>query len=167
MSNADDMPRFVLERDGRDDLGAIRLRPEVCDGFDPKPEPSLLDEGAFVRFLQKEKLDVQIQRQQVNPSKPELYYVFVRVQGSAQPVPLRVAKLPDADAAGRALHDGLLARGSGAWGVHRSNLAVLGPSGTTADDVVLAATAKLACWGTLTIAGRDDIFVVPGGYAEP
>jgi hypothetical protein len=167
MANAGDMPRFVFERDGRADLDALRLRPEVCDGFDLKPETNLLDEGSFVRFLQKQNLDVQVQRQQVDPTKPELFYVFVRVQGAAQPVALRVAKLPSSDAAGKALSDGILARGSGAWGVHRSNLAVLGPSGTTADDVVAAATAKLACWGTLTIAGRDDAFVVAGGYVEP
>ena len=26
--------------------------------------------------------------------------------------------------------------------------------------------ASLACWGVLTVAGRDDTFVVPGGYRE-
>ena len=111
--------------------------------------------------------DLQIQRQQVDPSKPELYYVFVRVPGAAQPVPLRVANLASADAAGQALYDGILARGSGAWGVHRSNLAVLGPNGRNADDIVFAAITKLACWGTLTIAGGDDAVGLPGGYTEP
>jgi hypothetical protein len=141
----------------------------VCDGYELKPDAAKLDEGYFVRFLQKQNLDVQIQRQQVDPSKPDLYYVFVRVPGAAQPVPLRVANLKSADAAGQALYDGILARGAGAWGVHRSNLAVLGPNGHTADDVVFAAVAKLVCWGTLTIAGSgsDDAVVVPGGYTEP
>jgi hypothetical protein len=60
----------------------------------------------------------------------------------------------------------LLEHGSGAWGVHRSNLAVLGPAGSHADDVTFAAKTKLACWGVFTIAGRDDTFVVPGGYTE-
>ena len=167
MANASEYERFVLERDGHSDLTSLRIRPEVCDGYELKPESAKLDEGYFVRFLQKQNLDVQIQRQQVDPSKPELYYVFVRVPGAAQPVPLRVANLASADAAGQALYDGILARGSGAWGVHRANLAVLGPNGRNADDIVFAAITKLACWGTLTIAGGDDAVVLPGGYAEP
>jgi hypothetical protein len=167
MANAGEVGRFVVERHGRLDLEALTLRPEVCDGYELKPDSATLDEGHFVRFLQKQNFDVQVQRQQVDPNKPELYDVFVRVPGAAQPVPLRVAKLLTADDAGKALHDGLLVRGSGAWGVHRSNLAVLGPNGRTADDIVFAVLSKVACWGTLTIAASGEAFVVPGGYAEP
>jgi hypothetical protein len=167
MTNAADYPRFVVERQGTSTLDALKLRPEVCDGVELKPESQKLDEGYFVRFLQKQNFDVQVQHQQVDPNKPDLFYVFVRVPGSVQAVPLRVANLPNSDAAGKALHDGVLARGSGAWGVHRSNLAVLGPNGTLADDIVFAAISKLACWGTLTISDTDDAFVIPGGYAEP
>jgi hypothetical protein len=103
----------------------------------------------------------------VDAKNPELHYVFVNVPGISEAVPLRVAVLPNADEAGRALHEAVLQRGPGSWGVHRSNVAVLGPAGSNADDVAFAATTKLACWGTFTIAGTDDAFVIPGGYAEP
>ena len=52
------------------------------------------------------------------------------------------------------------------WGVHRSNLAVLGPAGDPSDTITFAAVTKLACWGVFTIAETDDAFVVPGGYTE-
>ena len=94
-------------------------------------------------------------------------YVFVTLPGIARPVPLRVAVLQNADDAARSLLEGVLQRGTGSWGVHRSNVAVLGPTGTSGDDVAFAAATKLACWGTFTVAGTDDAFVVPGGYTEP
>jgi hypothetical protein len=160
----------VIERNGKADLGSLQLRPEVCRGYDLKSDYGTLTEASFVRFLQVQGINAQIQQvqqQSVDPGKPELHYVFLRVPGMADAVPLRVAILPNADAAGRALHEAILERGSGAWGVHRSNLAVLGPNGASGDDIAFAAITKLACWGTLTIAGADDAFVVPGGYSEP
>ena len=80
---------------------------------------------------------------------------------------LRVAILPDAPAAGRDLHEAILQHGTGSWGVHRGNLAVLAPIGDPDEIVSFAAKTKLACWGVLTLAGRDDSFVTPGGYFEP
>jgi hypothetical protein len=162
-----DWHRYAIARGDSGDLASLQLRPEVCDGFDLKPDYTVLNEASFIRFLQRQKFDVQAQRQEVDPKNPELHYVFVGVSGIAQPVPLRVAVLPDADEAGRRLHEAVLQRGPGSWGVHRGNVAVLGPVGSTADDIAFAATTKLACWGTFTIAGTDDAFVVPGGYAEP
>ncbi|MGC4088526.1 MAG: hypothetical protein QM756_11650 [Polyangiaceae bacterium] len=79
---------------------------------------------------------------------------------------MRVAILRNADEAGAELNQGILQHGIGSWGVHRSNLAVLGPIGALTDDMTFAAKAKLACWGVFTIADRDDTFVVPGGYFE-
>jgi hypothetical protein len=32
--------------------------------------------------------------------------------------------------------------------------------------LAFALKTRLACWGVLTVAGRDDDFVVPGGYTE-
>jgi hypothetical protein len=58
-------------------------------------------------------------------------------------------------------------RGPGAWGVHRSNLAVLGPGGADEEDLAFAARTKLACWGTFTLQAGNDAVVVPGGYMEP
>jgi hypothetical protein len=159
--------QFAVSRDDSDGPASLRLRPEVCDGFDLRPDYGTLNEASFIRFLQQQHYDVQVQRQQVEAKDRELDYVFVTIPGIAQPVPLRVAVLPSADDAGRSLLEGVLQRGSGSWGVHRANLAVLGPTGSTTDDIAFAATTKLACWGTFTVAGTDDAFVVPGGYAEP
>ncbi|MDP9151423.1 MAG: hypothetical protein M3O36_15985 [Myxococcota bacterium] len=149
------------------DLSSLRFRPAVCDHFDLKPESAILNEASFVRFLQGQHFEVQAQRQQVDPKNPELHYVFVNVPGMADPVALRVAVLANADDAGRALYEALLQRGPGAWGVHRSNVAVLGPNSSSSDDIAFAATTKLACWGTFTVAGADDVFVIPGAYGEP
>jgi hypothetical protein len=162
-----DWHRYGLERGNEGDERSLRLRPEVCDGRDLRPDYEPLNEASFIRFLQEQRYDVQAQRQEVDPKNPELHYVFVTIPGIAGAVPLRVAVLPTADDAGRSLHEALLARGSGWWGVHRSNVAVLGPPGASTDDLAFAAFTKLACWGTFTVAGVDDAFVVSGGYAEP
>jgi hypothetical protein len=50
--------------------------------------------------------------------------------------------------------------------VHRGNLAVLAPIGSMDQILEFAGRTKLACWGVLTVAARDDDFVVPGGYME-
>jgi hypothetical protein len=165
-----DWRTYVVKRTGDADAAVLQLRPEVCQGYDLHSDYTTLNETSFVRFLQLQRFSAQVQqvsRQQVEPGKPDLHYVLLSVPGVSQAVSLRVAVLPSADEAGRALHEAVLQRGSGAWGVHRSNVAVLGPVGTNADDVAFAAMTKLACWGTLTIAGTDDAFVIPGGYAEP
>jgi len=162
-----DLHRYAIDRDGSGSVTALRLRAEACEGQDLRPDYGSLNEASFVRFLQQQRYDVEVQRQQVDPKNPELHYVFVHVPGIAGPVPLRVAVLPNADEAGRALHEALLQRGPGSWGVHRANVAVLGPIGSSTDDVAFAATTKLACWGAFVIAGADDAFAIPGGYAEP
>lgn len=81
-------------------------------------------------------------------------------------VRFRVATLKTAREAGRHLHVALLEHGEGYWGVHRSNLAVLAPPGDLSETTRLALETGLACWGVFTTAGRDDTFVVPGGYFE-
>ena len=149
--------------DGR----SLELRPTVCEGFDLHPDYSTLNEANLVRFLEQQHYSVQVQHQQVDPKQPPLTFLFVGTAGVAQTVPLRVATLPNADEAARALYDALLQRGPGVWGFHRSNLSVLGPSGSRGDDIEFAAKTKLACWGTLTIAEGDEVLAVPGGYAEP
>jgi hypothetical protein len=150
-------------KDGR----SFQLRPGVCDGFDLRPDYSTLNEANLVRFLEQQHYGVQIQHQQVDPKQPPLTFLFVSAPGAAQPVPLRVAILPNGDEAARALYEALLQRGTGVWGFHRSNLSVLGPVGAKSEDIEFAAKTKLACWGTLTIAEGDDVVAVPGGYAEP
>jgi hypothetical protein len=162
-----DWHRYVTERQKGSERRSLSFRPDLCDGYDLRPDSSVLTEANLLRFLHEQRLDVQVQHQAVEAQNPDLNYLFVSIPGVAQPVSLRVATLPNADEAGRALSEAIEKRGRGSWGVHRSNLAVLGPSGSTEDDVAVAATSKLACWGTFTSQDAGDAIVIPGGYAEP
>jgi len=165
--NNADSHRYLIGPADRAELRQSRLRPEVCEGYDLRPDYAVLTEASLIRFLHDQRLDVQVQHQAVEAQNPDLNYLFVSIPGVSQPVSLRVATLPSADEAGRALSDAIAKRGTGSWGVHRSNLAVLGPSGLAAADVTVAAASKLACWGTLTMDDGGDAVVIPGGYSEP
>ncbi len=164
MTNGTDWHSYVRDRSGgpaAGDLDAMHFRPGLCDGEEQRPEYSKLDETSLVRFLERQHIDARIER-----PRADLLYVNVGGAGTEKPIRLRVAILNSADDAGRELYQGMLQHGPGSWGVRRSNLAVLGPIGTTGDDVAFAGMTKLACWGVFTIAGTDDAFVVPGGYME-
>jgi hypothetical protein len=159
MTTAGGGGRYVKDTE---QLAQARLRPEVCDGVaENKPEMTRLDENALVSFLQRQGFEVHAAR-----ARADLVYLDVTNAGGQQPVRLRVAVLEDARAAGKDLHNAVLQHGDGAWGVHRSNLAVLAPIGSMDQILEFAGRSKLACWGVLTVAGRDDDFVVPGGYME-
>ncbi len=162
-----DWRRYVIERPNHGELRGARFRPDVCEGSDLRPDYSALTEASLIRFLQDRRLDVQVQHQAVDAQNPDLNYLFVSVPGVVQPLSLRVATLPNADEAGRALSEAIGKRGRGSWGVHRSNLAVLGPAGSREDDISVAAMSKLACWGTFTMDDGGDAVVIPGGYTEP
>jgi hypothetical protein len=146
-------------------IGHARIRPEVCDNVaENKPEQNRLDEKALIGFLQRQGYEVRPSR-----ARPDLVYLDVTNAGGgggSQPVRLRVAVLDDASAAGKDLHNAILQHGPGSWGVHRGNLAVLAPIGSMDQILEFAGRTKLACWGVLTVAARDDNFVVPGGYME-
>lgn len=159
-----DWRAYVTARDGGPpslDPAAIRFRAGLCDGEDLRPEMSTLNEEHLIGFLRKQGVDVRVERQ-----RADLVYLNLAGVGTESPVRLRVAILKDADQAGRELHEALLQHGPGWWGVHRSNIAVLGPGGSLEDDLRFAARLKLPCWGVFTVAGRDDTFAVPGGYLE-
>lgn len=162
--NGSDWHAFVQQRGGGSagsDLADWQFKPGLCQGDNLDQDVGLLNENDFIGFLNKQGLDTRIERQ-----REDLVYVNVTGAGLSSPVRLRVAILKSADEAGRDLHEAILQHGEGSWGVHRANLAVLGPIGDPTDDVAFAAKSKLACWGVFTIAGRDDSFVVPGGYFE-
>jgi hypothetical protein len=143
-------------------IGQVRLRPEVCDGVaENRPEQNRLDERAVAAFLQRQGYEVRMAR-----ARADLVYLDITNGGGSQPVRLRVAVLEDAHAAGKDLHNAVLQHGQGSWGVHRGNLAVLGPIGSMDQIIEFAGRTKLACWGVLTVASLDDDFVVPGGYME-
>jgi len=148
--------------DGRLALGGMRLLPAVCSGVDTKPDYTTLDERAMVAFLKARGLPVRIER-----ARADLFYVEVQVNPDADEwARLRVAVLATSEQAGRELHDAILQHGPGSWGIHRANLAVLGPVGSVPDIVAFVGKTKLSCWGVLTVAGRDDDFVIPGNYRE-
>jgi len=164
MTSGSDWHSFVRHRGGgaaTSDLDAIRFKPGLCDADELRPDYGHLDEGSIVRFLERQHIDVRIER-----PRADLMYLNVGGAGTERPVRLRVAILASADEAGRELNEGILQHGPGSWGVRRSNLAVLGPVGAQGDDIAFAGVTKLACWGMFTIAGTDDTFVVPGGYTE-
>jgi hypothetical protein len=154
----------VQAPDGSDSAvvaGGVRLRASVCAGADLKADSRLLGAEAFTEFMRAQGFEVR-----ETTARGDLVYADVVQAGMAHALRFRVAVLSDSGAAGRHLHQVLLQHGSGAWGVHRSNLAVLAPSGSLDDAVGFAARTKLACWGVLTVAGLDDTFVIPGGYTE-
>jgi hypothetical protein len=144
------------------DPGSARLKPDLCrDVPENSPDRTQLDENALVAFLQHQGFHTKVLR-----ARSDLAYVDVLDAGGSEPVRLRVAILPDAYAAGSDLHNAILEHGPGSWGIHRSNLAILAPIGSMDQILELAGRTKLACWGVLTVAARDDDFVVPGGYME-
>jgi hypothetical protein len=143
-------------------LGEARLQPSVCEGIDLAPDYATLDERSIVDFLKKRGFPLRQVR-----ARSDLIYVELQLNPDRDEwVRLRVATLPSAPQAGLELHHGMLQIGEGSWGVHRSNLAVLAPPGDLNDIIAFASRTKLACWGVLTVAGRDDAMVVPGGYRE-
>jgi hypothetical protein len=139
----------------------LRFKPTLCDGADLRPDGRLLTETHLLEYLKRQQLDVRVER-----PRSDLVYLVVTGAGTNVPVRLRVALLKNADEAGVELTQAVFQHGQGAWGVLRSNLAVLGPIGTLEDDLTFAAKTKLNCWGTFMTAGRDQAYVVPGGYRE-
>jgi len=141
--------------------GRVRLRASVCADVPLAEERRALHYDDFVQFLRNRGYQCSESK-----ARPDLVYVDVTGPGLPESVRFRVAVLASAGDAGRDLHLAVLQHGKGRWGVHRSNLAVLGPEGTYDDILAFAARSKLACWGVLTLVGLDDTFVIPGGYAE-
>ncbi len=148
--------------EGRLALGEARMQPALCQGTNVTPDYTTLDESAVLSFLKGVGLPVRLER-----ARTDLVYVEVQINPETDEwVRLRVAVLATPVQAGRELHDAILQHGEGSWGIHRANLAVLGPEGTVDDIVRFMGKTRLSCWGVLTIAGRDDAFVVPGNYRE-
>jgi hypothetical protein len=143
------------------DPAGVRFKPGLCQAQELQPDGRALTEANLIEFLSRQQLDVRIER-----PRTDLIYLVVAGAGTDVPVRLRVAILKNADEAGSDLHEALLQHGPGAWGVRRSNLAVLGPIGSLDDDLTFAAKTRLSCWGMFMTAGRDDTYAVPGGYRE-
>jgi len=159
-----DASSFVEGQGGKTNTfepGGIRFKHDVCKDFDLHIDYRTLDENDLAEFLRKQGFTLKAER-----ARNDLVYFDVSGQGLSQPARLRVAILHNSMDAGRELHEAVLQHGEGSWGVHRSNLAVLAPIAETGDAIAFAAHSKLACWGVMVMAGRDDSFVVPGAYTE-
>ena len=164
MTDGSDFHAYVENRNGDatgGELAQLKFKKSLCDSEPLQPEHAKLTENDLVQFLQRQHLDVRVDR-----PRADLVYLNVNGAGTESPVRIRVAILENADQAGLELHEALLQHGEGAWGVHRSNLAALVPTGPYSEAISFAAKTKLACWGVFTAAGTDDTFVVSGGYFE-
>ena len=166
VTDGSDWKAYVSNRDGgspsTSELSSLRFRDGLCNAQALIPERNQLNESHIIAYLQKQGVDVRVERQ-----RTDLVYLNVTGVGTKNPIRFRVAILKSREEAGRELHEGILQHGEGSWGLHRANLAVLGPIGSAEDDLRFAAKLKLPCWGVFTIAGRDDTFVIPGAYVEP
>lgn len=141
------------------ELGNMRLNATTCQGETLVPEYSRIGASSFLERLTSSGYTFKVLE-----AREDLSYVDV--QTGSDTSRFRVATLPSAPEAARHLHEALLQHGQGFWGVHRSNVAVLGPPGGLEQVVDFAVASKLACWGVLTVAGRDDSFAIAGGYQE-
>lgn len=142
------------------DLAGAQLRSEVCEGQDLRPDYARLSEADLVQFLQARNAAVVVER-----PRGDLAYVTVPALDGKK-LRLRVAVLASADEAGQELAQAIAQHGKGSWGVHRSNLAVLGPTQAAGQVLELVSKTKLACWGVLTMGSGEDVYVIPGGYRE-
>ena len=152
---------YDSQRDAPEMLSSLVFRQKVCAGHELAPQYQRLDENDLLKFLERHQLRVSVER-----PRTDLAYLLVDDRRTRKPARLRVAILESADAAGRELAEALAEHGEGAWGVHRSNLAVLGPVGDPTHDLVFAAEIGLVCWGVFTVRGKQDTFVIPGAYRE-
>jgi hypothetical protein len=159
-----DASNFVEGQGGKSgslEPGEMRFKRGVCKDFDMHVDYRLLDENNLAEFLKRQGFTLRAER-----ARNDLVYFDVTGPGLKDPARLRVAILKAPMDAGRELHEAVLQHGEGSWGVHRSNLAVLGPIADPGDAISFAMHSKLACWGVMVMAGRDDSFVVPGAYTE-
>jgi hypothetical protein len=144
-------------------VGAFKVAQEACEGVDTHTITGRLAQGDLARFLESQGgVTAQVK------ARGNLYWFDFPGSDAEEGdvVRLRLAVLGDAREAADELHKSLLDHGPGWWGLRRSNLSVLAPRGSTGEAVAFALEHKLACWGMMSFAGTDDVFVVPGPYME-
>lgn len=142
-------------------ISGLRYREEVCRGENMSPTHSPLQLDDLVEFLRQRGNNVVVERR-----RDDLAYLVVASSFTEEPARLRVAILKSRDEAGHELAQALAQSPPGAWGIHRENLAVLGPVGETSHDLAYAAQTHLVCWGVFTLRTTRETLVVPGGYQE-
>jgi hypothetical protein len=160
-----DLDQYLLTPEGRPDpsvtLSEFRIGPKACEGIDTHPVSQTLNQEDLTRFFQS----IGIKSQAVK-ARDDLYWYEFRSGDGDEIVRLRLAILPDRDAAAKDLHESLLQHGPGWWGLRRGNLAVLMPKAGLTEALRFAIGQKLVCWGMFTYTGVDDVYVVAGPYHE-
>jgi len=142
-------------------LGSFKIASKACEGIDTHPITGKLTQDDFTRFLEKQGIP-----QPPVKARGNLYWFDFPGGKPEDAVRLRLAVLDDAEGAAADLHASLLDHGPGWWGVRRSNLAILAPKAGVAEAVAFALKYKLPCWGVMAMTDVDDVYVIPGPYAE-
>jgi len=165
--SSSDVQKMLLSPENHEDpsisLGAFKVREKACEGIDTHTITSNLAHDDLARFLQEQGSPaVQVK------ARGNLYwYDFPGSdKDEGDVVRLRLAVLEDAKQAADELHAALLQHGPGWWGLRRSNLSILAPRAGVTEAMAFALQHKLACWGMVSMAHSDDVYVVPGPYME-
>jgi hypothetical protein len=145
-------------------LNNIKIKDEFCEGLDTYPETHILAQDDLSRFLKTQGVDVG--GLEIKARGNLFWFDFPVADGATETVRLRVAVLDNAKEAAMDLHESLLEHGPGWWGLHRSNLAILAPKAGLTEALAFAMKYKLVCWGQFWMTDADDVYAVPGPYAE-
>lgn len=144
-------------------LGAFKVKEEACEGIDTHTILQPIAQDDLLRFLEAQKVEVT----QVKARGNLYWFDFPGTDpDDGDVVRLRLAVLDSAEEAADELHASLLQHGPGWWGLRRSNLSVLAPKAGIGEAIAFALRNKLVCWGTVSMAEADDVYVVPGPYME-
>lgn len=144
-------------------VGEFVVKDTVCEGLDTNVELNQIAQDDLSRHLEAIGAPpVQIK------ARGNLYWFdFPGTDPEdGDVVRLRLAVLGDAKEAADELHKALLEHGPGWWGIRRSNISILAPKAGTAEAMAFALRYKLPCWGMISFADLDDVYVVPGPYME-
>ncbi len=151
------------EEDPSISIGEFAIGDKVCEGLEIRTEVREIAQDDLARFLER----IGAPPVQVKARGNLYWYDFPGTDPEdGDIVRLRLAVLSDAKEAADELHQSLLQHGPGWWGIRRSNLSILAPKAGLAEAMAFALRYKLPCWGMISVAGLDDVYVVPGPYME-
>lgn len=144
-------------------IGEFVIGDKVCEGLEIRTETREIAQDDLSRFLER----IGAPPVQVKARGNLYWYDFPGTDADeGDMVRLRLAVLEDSKEAADELHQALLQHGPGWWGLRRSNLSILAPKAGASEAMAFALKYKLPCWGMISMAGLDDVYVVPGPYME-
>lgn len=142
-------------------LGSFKVAQKACEKIDTHPVKNKLTQDDFTKFLDSQGIP-----QPPVKARGNLYWYDFPGDDAEDVVRLRLAVLDTPEEASDELHKSLLEHGPGWWGIRRANLAILAPKAGTAEAIAFALRYKLPCWGVIAQVDVDDVYVIPGPYAE-